>query len=225
MREHDFYLGSLRLPITPASIETKIKNKNEVIEILSGYDLNLIRNPGLTEFSFDFRLPNVDYPSVGAFVEPIEVLNLLEKYKTAKNKEDRVFQFIIIRHTEGLVNSINKAVTLEDYDIKEDFREAGDLIISVRLKKYIPLKTRELKTKEENGSLKASFKSLINRETPIQKAMVVGSGMTLNIASKLMFKNMNSRQKQRSLRALNGLKSNLLNQGQVLKLVEDFNKK
>ena len=68
MREHDFYLGSLRLPITPASIETKIKNKNEVIEILSGYDLNLIRNPGLTEFSFDFRLPNVDYPSVGAFV-------------------------------------------------------------------------------------------------------------------------------------------------------------
>ena len=55
--------------------------------------------------------------------------------------------------------------------------------------------------------------------------MVVGSGMTLNIASKLMFKNMNSRQKQRSLMALNGLKSNLLNQGQVLKLVEDFNKK
>lgn len=225
MREHDFYLGDLRLPITPGQIETKIKNKNEVIEILSGYDLNLIRNPGLTEFSFEFRLPNVNYPAVGNFVKPIEVLNLLEKYKTAKEKEDRVFQFIIIRHTEGLVNSINKSVTLEDYDINEDFKEAGDLIVNVKLKQYIPLKTRELKTKEENGALKVTANVLLNKTTPIQKSIIAGTGATVNIVSKLMFKNNNSRATQKMIMEMNNLKSNFLRIGQVLNLVEDSDKK
>lgn len=167
MRQHDVYIKDLLLPIAPEEITTSIKNKNEVVSLINGDDLNLIKKPGLTEFSFDMRLPSVNYPAVGQFISQDRVLDYLEKLKVKEEdkgklekEEEKVFQFIVIRHTPGLVNSVNKKVSLEDYEIKESAEQAGDLIVSVKLKLYIPLKTQKMNWKEVEGKMKAISESL-----------------------------------------------------------------
>lgn len=175
MRPHDVYLGDLLLPITPSEISTKIKNKNEVVSLINGDDLNLLNNPGLTEFEFTMRLPNVNYPSVGAFISQDRVLSYLKtlkvrhhrKYIDKKEEDKRIVQFIIIRHGEGLVNSINKKVTLEDCESRESSQEGGDLLVDVRLKQYKPLKTQKMAWKEIDGKLKAISESLKRPVAPI----------------------------------------------------------
>lgn len=146
---YDFYIDGQLLPITPASIDTKIGNKNKIVTLLNGEELNLLKKPKLTEFDFEFRLPSEDYPAVKSFVAPITVLNKLEDLK--KNKKS--FQFIIIRtpYESGLNNSINKKVTLEEYTIKEDVKNGPDLIVSVKLKQYIPIKTKVVNTKADEN--------------------------------------------------------------------------
>ncbi len=144
---YDFYIDGLLLPITPGSIDTKIGNKNKIVTLLNGEELNLLKKPKLTEFDFDCTLPSENYPAVKSFVPPITVLNKLEDLK--KNKKS--FQFIIIRtpYESGLNNSINKKVTLEEYVIKEDVKNGPDLVVSIKLKQYIPLKTKVVNTKAD----------------------------------------------------------------------------
>ena len=166
-------MGDTLLPITPDKINTKIKNKNEVVELINGDDLNLLKKPGLTEFNFTARLPHEKYPAVGNFVEPQVILDLLEKYKVKKSeeklsavtnigddKDPKVFQFVIIRHTSGLQNSINEKVTLEDYEIIEDWKEGRDILVEISLKKFIPLKTQKMDWKEFEGKMQAVSESL-----------------------------------------------------------------
>ena len=140
---YDFYIDGVLLPITPARIETKIGNKNKVVTLINGDELNLLKKPKLTEFEFEFLLPADDFPSVRGFVKPQRVLDKLEGLKS----DNKPFQFIIIRTPTqpNLSNSMNMSVTLESYTIDEDFKNGSDLIVSVKLKQYIPLKTRVAK--------------------------------------------------------------------------------
>lgn len=140
---YDFYIDGVLLPITPARIETKIGNKNKVVTLINGEELNLLKKPKLTEFDFEFRLPSDNFPSVKKFIKPIEMLDKLEKLKVNK----KPFQFIIIRTPTqpNLSNSMNMSVTLESYSIDEDFKNGSDLIVEVKLKQYIPIKTKVAK--------------------------------------------------------------------------------
>ncbi|MET3616589.1 hypothetical protein ABID14_000209 [Peptoniphilus olsenii] len=146
---YDFYIDDLLLPITPAKINTKIKNKNKIVTLLNGEELNLLKKPGLTEFNFEFRVPSEDFPSVKQFISPQIVLNKLEDLKINKKS----FQFIILRsqYQENLNNSINKSVTLEDYEIIEDAENGADLIISIFLKQYIPIKTKVINVNADSS--------------------------------------------------------------------------
>lgn len=183
MQPHDVYIDKMLLPIPPEEIETSIKNKNEVVSMINGDDLNLLKKPGLTEFSFSIRLPVVDFPSVQHFTPQNVILDGLEKLKKANKGKDgrtsdffkgdqsidyknrkkgeegapdgRVFQFIVIRHGDGMVNSVNKTVTLEDYRIVEKVEDVGDLIVEIKLKQYIQLKTTKMRWEEIDGKLKA----------------------------------------------------------------------
>lgn len=151
--------------------------------MINGDDLNLLKKPGLTEFSFSIRLPVVDFPSVQHFTPQNVILDGLEKLKKAnkgkdgrpsdffkgdqsidyknrkksdqEEKDHRVFQFIVIRHGDGMVNSVNKTVTLEDYRIVEKASDVGDLIVEIKLKQYIPLMTTKMRWEEIDGKLKA----------------------------------------------------------------------
>lgn len=173
-----FFLGMMQLPVPPAKMSIRTKGKNKTINLINEGEVNLIKSPGLTEISFDIRLPNQSYPwanydsslmdSIGnavgkkllergdlfGFKKSEYFLNQLEKHKTTKAP----FRFIVSRMGQGfnLLFSTNMLVTLEDYTIGEDARRDGrDLTVPVKLKQYKPFgtKTGTIET-DTNGNKK-----------------------------------------------------------------------
>lgn len=167
MRAHDFYIGSIHLPISPSSIEISSKGKNKVLDLINGNEFNVINKPGLLEYRFSFFLPSRDAPVVTRWLPPFKVIEAIEKYRNEKE----VIPFIIIRHDPGLKNSIIRKATVEDFSYKEDSKDAPGLSCEIRLKFFIPLKTRELKVKKEGekivlvegSSIKPKVSSIVGR--------------------------------------------------------------
>lgn len=139
MREHEFFIGDVKLPITPTAINVKEKGKNSVVDLLNGNELNVLNKPGLTSYSFEFLLPNEDGFLVSSFIPPFTVYERLKLYM----KEREVIPFIIIRDTPGLVNSIIKRTTVESLSYDEDSKNGRNLRVKIELKFYIPLKTKK----------------------------------------------------------------------------------
>ena len=155
-------LGNIPLPITPSKITTSYGGRNETIELIDGSQVNVIKSPSLTEISFEFMIPHQDYPfasmagqAVGALsgMLPSAVGNLgtsamrsailheLERMMTAK----KPFYLIVVRMNDQMTdvvvwNSYMK-VTLEGYDVIEDADNGLDIMVSVKLKKYVPYGT------------------------------------------------------------------------------------
>lgn len=139
------YLGSMLCPVTPSKIQTKIGSTNKVISLINEGQANMLKEPALTEVTFDILLPNHEYGFAvykNGFVPAAWYINFLAELKTAKSP----FRFMIVRkisdgmrRTEadsGLLNT-SMDVSLEDYTVTEDTSRGGiDMIVSVRLKQY-----------------------------------------------------------------------------------------
>lgn len=177
---YQVFLSYLPLPIAPAAITTVYGNRNKTIELIDGTEGNILKQPGLTEISFEFLIPHTNYPFasaagsvVGGITEALGdlgnlasgvaatlFLDELERWK--KDKEP--FQFICVRmigEQLSLTNfnsfsNINLKMVLEDYSVVEDRSQYGfDLCVKVRLKTYNPPRTAEVNqdgtTKEQRA--------------------------------------------------------------------------
>ncbi len=155
------YLSNIPMPVTPSKIETKIKNQNSTLNLIDGSEINIIKPPGLTEFSFELLIPQVKYPfaaypdlvaeivndsmlkdseaSAGTqFVGAQYYLDFLEILK----RDQKPFPFKIERYTPDnkklFETKVEMDVTMEEYSIIEDAANGFDLTIPVRLKQYRP---------------------------------------------------------------------------------------
>ena len=93
---YEFYLDKMLLPITPSKLEIKIKNKNKTYDLINEGEINVLKNAGLSEISFEATFPNVKYPFAvykNGFVTANHFLNQLELLKINK----KPFQFIVTR--------------------------------------------------------------------------------------------------------------------------------
>lgn len=61
---YKFYFDKDILPVTPGAITTTFKNQNKTITLINEGEVNLIKQAGLTEYSFKFMLPWCNYPFV-----------------------------------------------------------------------------------------------------------------------------------------------------------------
>jgi LysM repeat protein len=128
------YIDGLLLPIAPSKIETKIKGNNKEINLINEGDINVLKLPGLTEFSFDALLPNSRYPFAVTDTKPNVFLSKFESLMVSK----RPFQFIVIRTKQNneMMYATNIKVSLEEYKIKEDAKDGFDITVSLDLKQY-----------------------------------------------------------------------------------------
>lgn len=134
---YNVYLGKMLCPIAPEKIQLKAANKNKTMVLMSGEEINIIKDAGLSEISFSLLLPNTQYPfavykagfeGAGFFLEQIEKLKL----------EKKPFQFIIVRQFpdgKSMYNT-NIKVSLEDYQIEDNANDGFDARVSIRLKQY-----------------------------------------------------------------------------------------
>lgn len=131
------FLDHVVFPIPPSSLEVKINNKNETVDLIDGSEINILKSPGLTEYEFELLLPSVSYPFAhydNGFVAPRYYLDVLERLKADK----RHFQFDVYREMPNGLKTFdtNATVSLEEYTIKEDAEEGFDITVEVKLKQY-----------------------------------------------------------------------------------------
>lgn len=184
---YHFFIGKILCPIAPSSLQLKIGNKNKTMTLINEGEVNVLKQAGLTEISFNLLLPNVKYPFAiykSGFQNAKYFLNEIEKLKT----NNKPFQFIVTRSLPSgkILFDTNMKVSLENYEIKEDTNQGFDVVVSVKLKQYREYGTKNLisssngvYTVENNRPTEDSPEPLTNR------THVVKNGDTLwSIAKK-----------------------------------------
>ena len=58
------FLNRLTLPIAPSQITIEVGNRNEVVDLIGGNQLSILKSPSLARISFDILLPHQKYPFV-----------------------------------------------------------------------------------------------------------------------------------------------------------------
>lgn len=213
---YDFILDDLILPVTPSKITLKIENKNEVINIINAGDVNIIKYPGLSTFSFDFLVPAYKYHFAKEFKEQKVYLDKLEWLKI----DPKPFMFAISRTMPNgkIIHPTNMEVTLEDYTVIEDAANGLDLICNVKLKQYKQYAAQKINiTQNSDGAETVQVeqqRDTSNHEIP--KTYTVKKGDTLwNIAKKLLGAGI----KYKEIATKNNISNpNKIYPGQVLKI-------
>ena len=169
------FMDTMQIPIPPASMRTKINNKNQTVDLLGKGEVNIIKQAGLTEVSFKFLLPNSDYP----FNQSMYYVDQLEALKSS----GQPFQFIVVRMKDDgtMLAMTNLKATLEDYAIEEDADNGYDMYADVNLKKYVDWGAKRIEVKTDSeGNTKGTVtqdRSTAGHDIPAQ--VTVSQGQTL----------------------------------------------
>ena len=132
---YKMYIAGVLMPITPSKVKVKINNQNKTLTLISGEEINILKEAKLTDVSFDVVLPQVPYPFTNGGAQSAQTyLNLFESLKQSKTP----FQWILNRSRPDGVALFysNLTVGLEDYQITDDAKDGFDLAVSVKLKQY-----------------------------------------------------------------------------------------
>ncbi len=247
-REKDGVLEDIEFPLAPKQFKTKVGNKNKTIELVSVGEVNIPKDIGLREFSFEILLPKddtlvtgsklyvdsegneVDYMSYAKmnFHEPIWYLSRLREMKADK---EPVF-LVIIRQLYDGINADgsyklkylfggNLKVTIEDYTVEENAGEEGDYWVDIKLKEYREVGV--IKTLEETGTTDSDGK-VETVETPVAETPTTPETYTVvkdDTLWAIAKKYLGDGSKYTYLAELNNLENaNQIYVGQVLKLKE-----
>lgn len=188
---YTMYLGGVLMPITPSKVKMKINNQNETLTLINGEEINILKEPGLTDVSFDLLLPQVSYPFTNGGAQSADYyLSLFERLKTSKQP----FQFILNRSmpTGRRLFYTNLTVGMEDYQITDDAEEGFDITVTVSLKQYRHYGTKTVTiqpapTPAETPTATVKQPQRETSQAPQQATYTVKSGDCLwNIAKKYL---------------------------------------
>ena len=180
------YLDKMLCPIAPSSLELKISNQNDTVQLINEGEVNLLKKAGLTEISFELLLPNQKYPFAiykDGYKSAKYFLDYIEKLKT----NQKPFQFIVTRTFPNgkMIFDTNMKVSLEEYSIKEDKEDGFDVIVEIELKQY-----RDYGTKICNVSFTKTKATIINNRTSnkeVAKTYTVKKGDCLWAVAKKLY--------------------------------------
>lgn len=189
---YKMFIGDVLMPITPAKVKVKVKNQNKTLNLINGEEINILKEAGLSEVSFDLVLPQTSYPYANGGAQNAQYyLSLFERLKQSKEP----FQWILNRSRPNgtpLFHS-NMTVSMEDYQIVDDAGTGFDVGVSIKLKQYrhYGTKTVVIQQPAPTAPVTETPKAVVQeppRETtsaPKPKTYTVKSGDCLwNIAKK-----------------------------------------
>lgn len=188
---YTMYLGGVLMPITPSKVKVKINNQNDTLTLINGEEINILKEPGLTDVSFDLLLPQVSYPFTNGGAQSADYyLSLFERLKTSKQP----FQFILNRSMPSgrRLFYTNLTVGMEDYQITDDAEEGFDITVTVSLKQYRHYGTKTVTiqpapTPAETPTATVEQPQRETSQAPQQATYTVKSGDCLwNIAKKYL---------------------------------------
>lgn len=191
---YKLYLDGLVFPVAPEKFQTSIKNQNKTINVINEDEINILKNPGLTEFSFELLLPNMKYPFAEYPNNEFQkALYYLEKLKSLKANL-HPFRLLFTRSLpDGTpLFDTDLSVSLEDYNIVDDAKNGFDIVVSIKLKQFkdYGLKKVTVSEKTQSGSTTETKKvATVQKQrqapkTPTSKNHTVKKGDTLWMIAK-----------------------------------------
>ena len=161
-----FYMDRILCPISPSTLQIKIKGQNKTLTLINEGEVNILKKAGLTDISFDLLLPNVKYPFAvykSGFQNAKYFLDELERLKV----DEKPFQFIVTRTLPNgtLLFDTNMKVSLEDYSIKENSKDGFDVLTSINLKQYRDYGTKTCNITFDDEGIKVSPESVRSTES------------------------------------------------------------
>lgn len=139
---YHFFVGDLELPYAPSELNITIGSNNQTVELINGNEINILKNPKLTEIEFEVELPRGrQYPFANNLRSPIAYTDYFEKLMLSKKPT----KLVITRQPPygGKGNTLNGfasnswTVSLEGYTLKEDAENAYDITVSLKFKEYL----------------------------------------------------------------------------------------
>lgn len=137
MEDYGIYLSvsdgseGFRIPVNPPEIEVKEQGQGKTYTIVKLGEINIIKEPKLTEIRFESFFPAQRYPFVvgQTLLEPSAYVNLLKKWLD----ERQVVRFVMT----GSTVDINLPVSIEDFTWREKAGAVGDIEYELSLKRYV----------------------------------------------------------------------------------------
>lgn len=214
---YEMYLDGVLLPVTPAKLQLKIKNRNETVTLISDTEVNLLKAPGLTEVDFEALIPQSTYPFAvykDGFQDAEYYLAKLKLLKTSM----KPFQFIVTRDSPSGKHlfDTNMKVSLEDYTITESADNGIDVVVPIKLKEYRDYGTKVIQVSSSSAGSAPTIKTESPRETkePAQTYQVKAGDTLWNICKAQL----GNGAKYSDIAKLNGIANpSKINVGQVIR--------
>ena len=175
-----FYLGNVLLPIPPKKVELKINNKNKTYDLINNQQINVLKNPGLTDIEFEILLPNVKYTFstyTNGFQGAKYYLGIIEKLKVNKTP----FQFIVVRKFPNNedIYSTNIKVAIEDYTITDTTEEGFDNKVKLKLRQYKEYSTKTVNVTIQQYKPPVAQRTVTTNNTAAAKSKSSGQNYTV----------------------------------------------
>lgn len=167
------------MPIFPESISIKTGNLNKTMTLINEGEINIVKSPGLREFSFDLLLPNTLYPFAYYRYGFKNAKYYLEKFENIKKSGASNTLLIARIDAAGkLIYNTDLWVTLEDYIVRDDAREGTDCIVSMKFKEHREYGVKTYKIADKTVQKKSTSRNTSNSPKPknSNKTYTVQSG-------------------------------------------------
>lgn len=158
-RGYHFFIDDLEMPYAPSQLKVNIGSNNKTVELISGNEINILKNPKLTEIEFDIELPRGrQYAFANTLISSKTYTDYFEKLMVNRTPA----KLIITRPNPSLRTGIGGTikdfestvltVSLEGYKLEESADNAYDVKVSLRFKQYISYGTVTTKVTTTGGN-------------------------------------------------------------------------
>lgn len=154
---YHFFVGDLELPYAPSKLKVTIGSNNKSVELLNGNDINILKNPKLTEIEFEIELPRGrQYAFANKLVSSKTYTDYFEKLMVNKTPTKLVItRPNPSRGSTGIGGTLKDfestvlTVSLEGYEMEESAENAFDITVTLKFKEYRTFGT-VVKTEKNN---------------------------------------------------------------------------
>lgn len=193
---YHFFIDDLELPYAPSELKVTIGSNNQTVELINGNEINILKNPKLTEIEFEIELPRGrQYAFANSLVSSKTYTDHFEKLMLDKTpcrlvitRPNPMNGATGIGGTRADFESTNFKASLEGYSLKESAENAYDITVSLKFKEYIEYGATKNTTVTKKTNKKVTVKT-VAKAAPKPKKYVIKKGDTLWAISKKQYGN------------------------------------